>query len=125
MVGERDGLAGRGGGAGPITGGDFAEWSERLRTVESLLELPGARERLAGAREQAEGLRAEFRRHGNPPQWNVVESGIAAPLSEVRGWLREEIARRDDPTALQPVDRDQVPETYAEAVKRYYESLGK
>ncbi|MGH8018642.1 MAG: hypothetical protein ACREIA_10170, partial [Opitutaceae bacterium] len=40
---------GGGGGAwnGPLTGGDFNDWSDRLRTIESILELPGARERLS------------------------------------------------------------------------------
>ncbi|MGH8020378.1 MAG: hypothetical protein ACREIA_19270, partial [Opitutaceae bacterium] len=86
---------------------------------------PGARERLSGARERAGELREDYRRHGTPPQWPVVEQGIVAPLDEVRTWLRQELARREDPAALQPVDRDPVPEAYAEAVKNYYESLGK
>ncbi len=118
---------GDGGGAwnGPLTGGDFNDWSERLRTVESILELPGARERLAGARERAGELRQDYRRHGVPPQWSTVEQGIVAPLTEVRVWLRQELARREDPATLQPVDRDPVPEAYADAVKEYYESLGK
>jgi len=121
-----DGSTGGGGGwSGPLTGGDFGEWSQRLRTVESILELPGARERISGARERAEELRQEFRRHGTPPQWSVVEEGIVAPLAEVRAWLRQELARRDDPTALQPVDRDPVPDAYGDAVKNYYESLGR
>ncbi len=119
--------AGDGGGGldAPLTGVDFGEWSERLRTVESLLEEPLARERLASARARADVLRREFRRDGTPPQWELVEGGIVAPLSEVRTWLRDELARRDDPTALQPADRDPVPEAYAEAVRRYYESLGR
>lgn len=110
---------------GPLTGDGFTDWSERLRTVEALLEEPDARERVAGARETAERLRAEFRRHSNPPQWNVVESGIVAPLAEVRTWLRQELAQRENREALQPADRDPVPEQFAEAVQRYYEALGR
>ena len=94
-------------------------------TVESLLDSPDARERLAGARELAERLRAEYRRHSTPPQWGTVESGIVAPLAEVRTWLRQELARREDPESLQPVDRDPVPERFAEAVQKYYEALGR
>lgn len=108
----------------PITGEGFGAWEERLRTVESLLEDPGARERLAQARELAAELRREFRRDGSPPLSTTIESGIVAPLSEIRAWLRQELARREDPASLQPIDRDPVPEGYAEAVQRYYEALG-
>lgn len=118
---------GRGGGAfGPITGtsADYTDWEERLRTVEALLDSPEARARIAAARERAEQLRAAYRRHATPPQWGDVEHGIVAPLAEVRTWLRQEIARREDPTALQPVDRDPVPERFQENVRKYYEALG-
>ena len=115
---------GRGSETGPITGENYAEWEERLRTVEALLDSPEARARLAAARERAREMRAEFRRHATPPQWGTVEQGIAAPLSEVRTWLRQELARREDPASLQPVDRDPVPERFEENVRKYYEALG-
>jgi hypothetical protein len=122
------GQEGRGGGGGPetgpITGENFAEWEERLRTVEALLDSPEARARLAAARERAQEMRAEYRRHSTPPQWGTVEQGIAAPLAEVRTWLRQELARREDPASLQPVDRDPVPERFEENVRKYYEALG-
>lgn len=126
MYGSGDGQNPGGGGeeGGPITGENFAEWEERLRTVEALLDSPEARARLAAARERAEEMRAEYRRHATPPQWGTVEQGIAAPLTEVRTWLRQELARREDPTALQPVDRDPVPERFQENVQKYYEALG-
>jgi hypothetical protein len=113
-------------GNGPITGSseEFVDWEERLRTIEALLDSPEARGRLAAAREQAEQMRAEYRRHATPPQWGDVETGVAAPLDQVRTWLRQEIARREDPTALQPVDRDPVPERFEESVRKYYEALG-
>jgi hypothetical protein len=119
-----------GGGAGigeegPLTGAGYGEWVERLRTVEELTELPEARQRLAAARERAEILRRDFRRHSREPKWGVIESGIAAPLAEARTLLRQELARRENPEALQPVDRDPVPEKYAESVKKYYEALGR
>lgn len=108
----------------PLTGDGFADWEERLRTVEALLDDPTVRDRLARAREAGATLRREFRHQGTAPLQSTIESGIVAPLSEVRAWLREELARRDDPTSLQPVDRDPVPEAFAESVQRYYESLG-
>ncbi len=121
------GADGRGGGiagGGPITGEDFTSWDERMRTVETLLDSPEVRARLAAARERAEQMRRDFRRHSKPPQWGEIETGVSAPLSEVRTWLRQELAHREDPTALQPVDRDPVPERFEENVKKYYEALG-
>ncbi|MCH2613415.1 MAG: hypothetical protein MKZ70_01800, partial [Opitutales bacterium] len=72
----------------------------------------------------AERLRAEFKRHGEMPQWGVVDEGIIAPLSEARSWVAQELARHEDPQALQPVDRDPVPRAYQESVRKYYEFLG-
>ena len=110
--------------ANPITGADFGAWEERLRTVEALLEDPESRGQLARARELAAELRREYRRHGSPPSPATVERGIVAPLDQIRAWVRQELARREDPATLQPVDRDPVPDEYAEAVQRYYEALG-
>ncbi|WP_221028970.1 hypothetical protein [Actomonas aquatica] len=111
-------------GNGPLTGSDFADWADRLRTVESLLEDEQLRQRLSEARAEAEAQRAEWQRHGADPQWDLVETGILEPLVEVQTWLQQELARREDPTSLQPIDRDPVPEKFAESVRRYYESLG-
>ncbi|MEM9158029.1 MAG: hypothetical protein AAGB46_03190, partial [Verrucomicrobiota bacterium] len=94
---------------GPITGGDFVEWVERLRTIEELLEEPAARERLSQARERAEELRREYKRHGSLPQWGSIEGEIATPLNQVRSWLTQELSRIENPDTLQPVDRDPVP----------------
>ncbi len=126
LAAESGGPAGRGGlGGGPISSAGYGEWMERLRTVESLVESPAIRDRLSEAREQAEALRADYRRGGQPPRWDLIEGGVGVPLAEARAWLRQELARRDDPAALQPVDRDPVPERYSEAVQRYYEALGR
>ena len=108
----------------PLTGRGFGEWNQRLRTVEELVEQPDIRQRLSQAREEAERLRAEFKRHGEMPQWGVVDEGIIAPLSDARSWVAQELARHEDPQALQPVDRDPVPRAYQESVRKYYESLG-
>lgn len=108
----------------PLTGRGFGDWNQRLRTIEELVEQPDIRQRLSQAREEAERLRAEFKRHGAMPQWGVVDEGIIAPLSEARSWVAQELARHEDPQALQPVDRDPVPRAYQESVRKYYESLG-
>jgi len=108
----------------PLTGRGFGDWNQRLRTVEELVEQPDIRQRLSQAREEAERLRAEFKRHGEMPQWGVVDEGIIAPLSEARSWVAQELARHEDPQALQPVDRDPVPRAYQESVRKYYEFLG-
>jgi len=115
---------GNGAGQGPLTGEGFGEWIERLRTVEELTEMPEARQRMAQARERAEAARRDFKRHSRVPQWGSVESGIATPLAQARTLLRQELAKLENPESLQPVDRDPVPEKYAESVRRYYESLG-
>ncbi len=108
----------------PLTGRGFGDWNQRLRTIEELVEQPDIRQRLSQAREEAERLRAEFKRHGSMPQWGVVDEGIIAPLSEARSWVAQELARHEDPQALQPIDRDPVPRAYQESVRKYYESLG-
>jgi hypothetical protein len=120
------GEGGRGGGAtrGPLTGADFGGWVERLRTVEELLEEPALRQQLAQARFQAEELRREFQRHSRRPRWDLVQQSVVNPLQDARTWVRRELSRVEQPDTLQPVDRDPVPERYAESVRKYYEALG-
>ena len=48
-----------------------------------------------------------------------------SPLVEVRNRVAEELARRDSKDSLAPIDRDPVPNRFAESVRRYYEELGK
>ena len=119
-------LAGPGGNTttGPITGANFAEWADRLRTVEELVDSPQLRQQLANARGRAEDLRRDYQRHSQLPQWGDVADNILAPLNAVRLQLRQELARHDEPASLQPVDRDPVPEKYADSVRNYYEALG-
>ena len=38
--------------------------------------------------------------------------------------LAEEIARRESPDALVPIDRDPVPKRFSDMVRLYYERLG-
>lgn len=119
------GESARGEGArGPLSGAGFADWAERLRTVEELVESDDVRRQLATARSRAEEFRRAHQREGRSPQWEMVELGVVTPLEEARAWLQQELRRREQPDALQPIDRDPVPERYAEAVRKYYEALG-
>lgn len=110
---------------GPITGPDFAPWSDRLRDVEEMIDPSEWRNEVASARERARQARLEFHRDGKKPDWAVVRLEIVRPLVEVRNRIAEELARRDAPDRLAPIDRDPVPGRYAELVRRYYEELGK
>ncbi|MEQ1853689.1 MAG: hypothetical protein ABMA01_19105 [Chthoniobacteraceae bacterium] len=119
-----------GGGAegeqgGPITGGNFVEWSDRLRNVEEMLDSPELRREVVRIREAAKAARAEFKRHSVEPKWDLVKAQVGSPLAELRNRVTEELARRDSKDARVPIDRDPVPSNYAERVRRYYEELGR
>lgn len=112
-------------GGGPILGENFAPWSDRLRDVEELLDQPALRDAVANARERARLLRQDFKRDLKKPDWATVQLQVLKPLVEVRSRITEELARRDSKDPLVPIDRDPVPNRYAESVRRYYEELGK
>jgi hypothetical protein len=112
-------------GTGPITGEDFTPWSDRLREIEELVELPSLRGEIATARERARQMRQEFKRNLKKPDWAVVRLQVLRPLVEVRNELELELARRGPKDALVPLDRDPVPSRFSELVRRYYEDLGK
>ncbi len=119
---------GRGGGAsgGPITGEDFAPWSDDLRNIEELVETPSLRTDIARARERARQMRQDYKRNQQKPDWAVVRLQVLKPLVEVRDAIAEELARREPrDKSLVPIDRDPVPDRYSELVRRYYEELGK
>lgn len=119
---------GQGGGdqrSGPITGNGFGPWSDRLREVEELVDVPGLRNELVRAREQVRQLRREFTRDQQKPDWAQVKLEIVEPLVEVRKEIGEELARRQSRESLVPIDRDPVPGRYSELVRRYYEELGR
>ncbi|MEX0718754.1 MAG: hypothetical protein WD066_19325 [Planctomycetaceae bacterium] len=115
-----------GGPESPLTGGsgDFEQWSDGLRAVEELVSDPRTRDDVRRIRDRARQMRIEHRRHSRPPNRDLVQAEILAPLAEIRERLSEEIARRDEGGALVPLDRDPVPERYSEQVRRYYEKLG-
>ena len=113
------------GGPGPLTGGNFAPWSDRLREVEEIVDSSELRAGVAGARERARLMRLEYRRDLKKPDWATVQLQVIKPLVEVRQQIAEELARRGSKDALVPIDRDPVPTRYTELVRRYYEELGK
>jgi hypothetical protein len=108
----------------PITGQGFVQWSDQNRNIEELIDDPKMRAEVARIREAARSMRAEFKRHSKEPQWGLVRMQILEPLSEIQEKLKEEIARRESPDSLVPIDRDPVPDKYAELVRRYYERIG-
>lgn len=127
-AGRPEGTRWGGGGTwleGPLTGDNFAPWAERLRDVEDLLDSPDLRNAVAAARERARLLRRDLKQDLKKPDWTVVQLQILKPLVEVRSRVAEELARRDSKDSLAPIDRDPVPNRFAESVRRYYEELGK
>jgi hypothetical protein len=110
---------------GPITGDDFAPWSDGLREVEEMVELPSLRNDIASARERARQLRQDYRRTRQKPDWAVVRLQVMQPLVEVRDQIADELARREPRDKLVPIDRDPVPTKYSDLVRRYYEDLGR
>ncbi|UCD00216.1 MAG: hypothetical protein JSW66_10105 [Phycisphaerales bacterium] len=109
---------------GPLTGRNFPQWSDRLRDVEEMLNEPDFRNEVAGVRDRARAMRAEFTRHGKEPQWDLVRQQITRPLTELRNRISEELAQLQSDEAIVPIDRDPVPGRFAELVRRYYENLG-
>ena len=122
---RRGGSGGGGGSAGgPLTGDDFTEFSDRLREVEEMIDVPELQNEVSTVRDRSRAVRIDYRRNGKEPQWDLVQMEIETPLAEVLRQVREELARRIDKDAVVPVDRDPVPREYTELVRRYYESLG-
>jgi len=119
------GADGGGTWGGPITGVEYTQWSDRLRDVEEMLDVPELRAEAARIRDRARAVRLELKRHSKEPQWDLVQLEIAGPLVELRTRITEELARRESKEALVPIDRDPVPTRYSELVRRYYEELGK
>ena len=115
----------RGGGPiGPITG-DLREWSDQMRDVEEMVGDPDLRARANTIRDRVRQMRADMKRHGEPPQWELVEDMVAEPLRELKQEVRAELLRRTaSKNELVPIDRDPVPAEFTEAVRRYYENLG-
>jgi hypothetical protein len=109
----------------PITGNGYGQWSDRLRDVEEIVDSPDLRNAVAAARERARLLRQDYTRNLKRPDWAVVQLEVVKPLIEVRDQISDELARRESKDSLAPIDRDPVPNRFAESVRKYYEELGK
>ena len=110
---------------GPITGEDFAEWQDRLRDVEDMISNEDLRNQAAEIRDRARALRADYKRHGIEPQWDLIEAQIVEPLAQLQVLVAEEIARKSSGESLAPIERDPVPSRFSQWVNDYYERLGK
>jgi hypothetical protein len=109
---------------GPFTGEDFIEWADRLRDVEDMLPERELRDEAATIWDRARIVRAEFKRHGTEPQWDLVRSQIMEPLAELRRQVNERLAQLQSDKVLVPIDRDPVPDRFADRVRSYFENLG-
>ncbi len=118
---------GRGGNPvyAPLTGEEYKDWVDRMRDVEEMLDDPELRSDVARIRDRARGIRIDYKRHSKEPQWDLVRKELLKPMVELQARLNEEIAKRESKESLVPIDRDPVPNRYAEMVRRYYEELGR
>lgn len=112
------------GARGPLTGQDYREWSDDLRDIEEMLTERELRDEVARVRDRARGMRTEFVRHGTEPQWDLVRSQITEPLAELTKQIGERLAQLQSDEAMVPIDRDPVPDRFAEVVRKYFENLG-
>ncbi len=108
-----------------MTGANFRQWSDQLRDVEEMLDDPELRGEVARIRDRARAVRAEMKRHSKEPKWPLVRQSIAQPLEEVLKRVAGELAKREKPNSLRPIDRDPVPDAFIEQVRKYYQEIGK
>jgi hypothetical protein len=111
--------------ANPLTGADFRQWSDDLRNVEEMLTEQELRDEAARVRDRARDLRADSRRHGREPQRDLVRSQIIEPLTELRQQVEKKLAQLQSEETMAPIDRDPVPDRFADLVRTYFENLGK
>ena len=110
--------------AGATIVGTARTESEIVRSIASIEETGGEGLALvADAMSRSDGERVvNTAMEITPPERITVVVGYQA--AEVQAALDEELARRQSPDALVPIDRDPVPKKYSELVRRYYEKLG-
>ncbi|MCL5281754.1 MAG: hypothetical protein M1376_17790, partial [Planctomycetes bacterium] len=109
---------------GSFTDETFRDWSDRLRDVEDMLPQRNLREELARVWDNARTIRVESKRHGKEPQWDLVQTRVIRPLTELRERVSERLAQLQSTEAMVPIDRDPVPDRFTELVKTYFENLG-
>jgi hypothetical protein len=109
--------------ARPLTGEEFGEWSDQLRDIEEMLEDSELRNRVAQVRDRARAMRAEFKRHGEMPQWDLVKSQLLGEMQVLQQRINQEVMKLESDRAMVPIDREPVPEEFDSLVQRYYELL--
>ncbi len=112
-------------GSRPLTGNEFSEWSDQLRDVEEMLDDPELRNRVAQVRDRAKAMRAEYKRHGEEPKWDLVKSQLLNEMQLLEQRITQELAKRESDRAMVPIDREPVPEEFDSLVQKYYELLGR
>jgi hypothetical protein len=90
-----------------------------------MLSDPELRAEVASIREQARAMRIDFKRHSLQPNWELVRMNVYGPMRELEQRLAEELARRANDDRFVPIDRDPVPDQYADLVKKYYQELSR
>jgi len=103
---------------------DLQAWLEGLRQVELLLPQQDLQDQAAAIIETLIAAGRDQTRHGKPPQWDFLAGLIKGPLTELRRQVGYELSRLQPGQELGPIDRDPVPDRYAELVRRYFETLG-
>ena len=90
-----------------------------------MIDDPKLRAEAARIRARAKAIRSESKRNSKDPNWELVDEKVAQPLAELHKRLSEELRKRRGDDALVPIDRDPVPPEFRDAVRRYYENLGR
>ena len=124
-AGSSGGGRGGTGPSAPLTGTEYQEWSDRMRDLEEMLVTPELRAQAAAIRERARQERIDLVRHSEPPNWQLVRTSIYEPMLELQTLINEELSRRNPQRQLVPIDRDPVPDKYADLVREYYEQLSR
>jgi hypothetical protein len=109
---------------GPFSGGNFVEWSDRLREAEESIRDPELRASASAIRQAAREALRDSKRHAKEPQWDLIRRIVAEPLSQLREDVQLELLKRSaDRNAVVPIDRDPVPIQFEEQLRQYYENL--
>ena len=92
--------------------------------MEEILDDPELRNQVAQVRDRARSIRAEFRRHGTEPKWDLVKSQLLDEMTSLQKRIKQELSKMNSDRSMVPIDREPVPEEFDELVRRYYELLG-